>query len=75
MKRIAFRRARTACCWVESQPVSTVIVGIETVAEMEENVALARDFTPLSQDQLAALSAKTQPIAEQALWFRRFNRS
>ncbi len=53
-----------------SLPVSTVIIGCDTIAQLEENVQLARDFTPLSQTQMAALTGRTEPIAKQALFFR-----
>ncbi|MHB9002068.1 MAG: aldo/keto reductase [Thermoanaerobaculia bacterium] len=53
-----------------SLPVSTVIVGCDTIAQLEENVKIARAFTPLSGPQLAALSAKAEPVKKQALFFR-----
>lgn len=53
-----------------SLPISTAIVGCDTVAQLEENVRLARDFNPLSPAQMQALEAKTQEIARQALFFR-----
>ncbi|MGZ4731450.1 MAG: aldo/keto reductase [Terriglobales bacterium] len=53
-----------------SLPVSTVIIGCDTVAQLEENVQLARDFTPLSETQMAGLTGRTEPIAKQALFFR-----
>src|ERR1017187_9363557 len=53
-----------------SLPVSTVIIGCDSVAQLEENVKLARDFTPLSTTQMAGLSGRTEPIAKQALFFR-----
>ncbi len=56
--------------YVLSLPVSTVIVGCDSIAQVEENVAIARAFTPLGKEQLAALEAKTAPIADQALFFR-----
>jgi hypothetical protein len=61
---------REALYYTLSFPVSTVIIGCDTVAQLEENVALARAFTPLSGAQLAALTEKTAPIARQALFFR-----
>jgi predicted aldo/keto reductase-like oxidoreductase len=61
---------REALYYVLSLPVSTVIIGCDTVAQLEENVQLARDFTPLSDEQMAGLVARTQPIARQALFFR-----
>ena len=63
---------KEAMYYVLSQPVSTVIIGCDTIAQLEENVRFARDFTPLSERQLAALSDKAQPVARQALFFRRW---
>jgi aryl-alcohol dehydrogenase-like predicted oxidoreductase len=53
-----------------SLPVSTVIIGCDSIPQLEENVQLARDFTPLSQTQMAGLTDRTEPIAMQALFFR-----
>ncbi len=53
-----------------SLPVSTVIIGCDNLAQLEENVKLARDFTPLSEKQLAGLTERTEPIARQSLFFR-----
>jgi aryl-alcohol dehydrogenase-like predicted oxidoreductase len=58
--------------YVLSLPVSTVIVGCDSVAQLEENVALARGFNPLSRTQLAELEAKAEPVHRQALFFRRW---
>jgi hypothetical protein len=53
-----------------SHPVSTVIIGCDSVAHVEENVRLAREFTPLSDSQLADLVKRVEPIHQQALFFR-----
>ena len=66
---------REALGYTLSLPVSTVIVGCDGVAQLEENVRLAREFTPMSAAQMAALEAKTQPCAKQALFFRFFDRA
>jgi hypothetical protein len=58
--------------YVLSQPVSTVIVGVDSIAQLEENVALARAFTPYSRGQQAALEQRAAPLARKALWFRRW---
>ncbi|OFV89403.1 MAG: hypothetical protein A3D93_02240 [Acidobacteria bacterium RIFCSPHIGHO2_12_FULL_67_30] len=63
---------REAFDYVLSLPVSTVIIGCDSVAQLEENVQLARSFTPLNDQQMAQLVARTQPIHEQALFFRRW---
>ena len=58
--------------YVLSLPVSTVIVGCDTVAQLEEDVRIARDFTPLNEERLRALTAKTEDIKRQALFFRKW---
>ena len=66
---------REAMYYTLSHPVSTVIIGCDSIAQLEENVVLAKAFTPLSQNQLADISARTEPIHKQALFFRNFNRA
>ena len=63
---------REAMRYVLSLPVSTVIVGCDTVAQLEENVAIAKSFTPLAPAELAALQARAEPVMRQALFFRRW---
>jgi len=66
---------RQALYYSLSQPVSTVIVGCDTIEQLEENVGLAREFTPLSQAQLAALEEQTKPVSQQAQFFKFFERA
>jgi aryl-alcohol dehydrogenase-like predicted oxidoreductase len=61
---------KDAMSYVLTLPVSTVIVGISTLAELEENVAIARDFTPLSPEQSRRLEELTRPYAEDATFFK-----
>jgi hypothetical protein len=63
---------REAFDYVLSLPVSTAIIGCDSVAQLEENVELARTFTPLSAAQMAALEERVEPIQRQALFFRRW---
>ena len=53
-----------------SLPISTAIIGCDSVEQVEECVELARSFTPLSQAQMAAMEARVEPVAKQALFFR-----
>jgi aryl-alcohol dehydrogenase-like predicted oxidoreductase len=53
-------------------PVSTVIVGCDSIAQLEENVTIAREFTPLSSDQMASLETRAEPVYKQSLFFRRW---
>ena len=66
---------REAMRYTLSHPVSTVIVGCDSIAQLEENVQIAREFTPLSQAQMTALSNKVAPVAKQALFFHFQDRS
>jgi hypothetical protein len=66
---------REAMNFVLSHPVSTVIVGCDNVAQLEENVQIAREFTPLSQSQMMALNNLAEPVAKQSLFFRFTDRS
>ncbi len=66
---------RDAMHFTLTHPVSTVIIGCDTVAQLEENVHIAREFTPLSHTQMATLNAAAAPVAEQSLFFRFTDRS
>lgn len=61
---------REAIRYVLSLPVNTIIIGCDSVAQVEENVAIARAFQPFSAAEMAALEARTAPVAKQALFFR-----
>jgi len=63
---------REAMRFVLTLPVSTVIVGCDSIGQLEENVAIARDFTPLSSDQMVALEKRAEPLHRQSLFFRRW---
>ena len=61
---------RDAMRFTLSHPVSTVIIGCDNIAQLDENVQIAREFTPLSQTQMAALNDLAAPVAKQSLFFR-----
>jgi uncharacterized protein len=67
-------KMREAMYFTLSHPVSTVIIGCDTIAQLEENVQIAREFTPLSQTQMAAFNTLAEPVAKQSLFFRFTNR-
>lgn len=56
-----------------SLPVSTTIIGVDTVSQIEDNVALASRFNPLSEAEMRELERRTLPIVRQALYFRRWD--
>jgi uncharacterized protein len=53
-----------------SRPVSTIIIGCDNIHQLEENVQIARDFTPYNEQQLATLAAKAEPVSKPSLFFR-----
>jgi aryl-alcohol dehydrogenase-like predicted oxidoreductase len=53
-----------------SLPVSTVIIGCDSIPQLEHNVQLAKEFTPYSEKQMAALVQKAEPVSKQSLFFR-----
>ncbi len=66
---------RQAMYYSLSLPVSTVIIGCDSIEQLEENVQLAREFTPLSQQQMLALTEKAEPVSKQSLFFRFYERT
>jgi hypothetical protein len=57
--------------YVWSLPVSTVIVGCDSIVQLEENVALARAFRPLDPARMAALETRTRAEGLQCSWYKR----
>lgn len=56
-----------------SLPVSTTIIGVDTVEQIEENVKIASEFSPLSEAEMNEIEFKTLPIVRQGLYFRRWD--
>lgn len=50
--------------YVMSLPVATVVSGMPSRAVLEQNLAIARDFTPLTEEERVAILAKTAPVAK-----------
>ncbi len=65
---------REAIYYALSLPVSTIIIGCDSIQQLEENVALSREFTPLNAHQMSTLSARAEPVSKQAMFFKYVNR-
>jgi aryl-alcohol dehydrogenase-like predicted oxidoreductase len=65
---------REAMYYTLSRPVSTVIIGCDSIAQLGENVQLARDFTPITDKHASELVAKAEPCAKPSLFFRFYDR-
>jgi len=66
---------REAMYYALSLPVSTVIIGCDSVQQLEENVKLAREFTPLNERQMKSLVTRAEPVSKAALFFRFVSRA
>jgi uncharacterized protein len=65
---------KEAVYYTLSKPVSTIIIGCDNISQLEQNVQLARDFTPLSASQEQELVARAEPAAKPSLFFRFYDR-
>jgi aryl-alcohol dehydrogenase-like predicted oxidoreductase len=62
---------RDAMSYVLTLPVSTVIVGCDTVEQLEENISIAAHFKPLTTGEMAHLESLAEPYAAEAAFFNR----
>ena len=53
-----------------SFPVSTSIIGTGSLAELEENVELARNFSPLGEDEMLEIENKTAELEQEGNFFK-----
>jgi hypothetical protein len=61
---------REAMGYVLTLPVSTVIVGISTVKELDENLRIAREFIPFTEAEMKHLEDLTKPYFTEAIFFK-----
>jgi aryl-alcohol dehydrogenase-like predicted oxidoreductase len=53
-----------------SQPVSTAVIGCDSVEQLEENAGFAASFTPLSGEETEALVGFVAPYARQLMYYK-----
>lgn len=56
--------------YVMSLPVSTIIIGLDDIAQLEENIKIAQNFQPLTADQMLAIEEKTKPYYKELQFFK-----
>lgn len=61
---------KEAISYTLSLPVSTIIIGIREVAELEENFQIAKEFVQLSADEMLAIEKKAEPHYEYLQYFK-----
>jgi len=61
---------KEAMSYTLTLPVSTIIVGIDKIPELEENIRIAREFEPLTEDEMLAVENKVKPHHEHLLFYK-----
>jgi len=56
--------------YVLSHPVSTAVVGVSTLQELEENVRIARTFRPFSIERMKQMEELTEPYQREINFFK-----
>ena len=56
--------------YVMTLPISTIIVGLDDIAQLEENIRIAENFKPLTADQMLAIEEKTKPYYKDIMFFK-----
>lgn len=62
---------KDAMSYTLTLPVDTVIIGCKTVEQLEENISIAKNFTPLPKAEMARLEGLTAGYVADAQWFKR----
>jgi uncharacterized protein len=62
---------KDAMSYTLTLPVSTVIIGCKTVEQLEENISIAKNFSPLPPAEMARLEGLTAGYVADAAWFKK----
>lgn len=61
---------KEAMTYTLSLPVSTIIIGIDKIAELEENIAIAKEFKALNEDEMLVIEDKVKPHKDHLLFYK-----
>lgn len=53
-----------------SQPITNVVVGCDSVEQLEENVSFARSFNPISKEEMESLIDEVAPYANSLMYYK-----
>ncbi|TNF55693.1 aldo/keto reductase [bacterium] len=53
-----------------SQDVSTVVIGCDTVQQLEENITFARSFKKMGEEELGVLLKAVEPFAQRLMYYK-----
>ena len=61
---------KQAIDYVLTLPVSTIIIGCDTIGELEENVEITKNFKPLSVNEMLEIEELTKPYYKDLQFFK-----
>jgi hypothetical protein len=61
---------KEAMSYTLSLPVSTIIVGIDKIPELEENISIAKEFNVLNENEMLAIEEKVKPHKDHLLFYK-----
>lgn len=61
---------KEAMSYTLSLPISTIIVGIDRISELEENIKIAQEFSTLTADEMLAIEEKVKPHYEHLMFYK-----
>jgi aryl-alcohol dehydrogenase-like predicted oxidoreductase len=61
---------KEAISYTLTLPVSTIIIGLDKIPELEENMAIAKEFKALNEDEMLAIEEKVRPHKDHLLFFK-----
>lgn len=53
-----------------SHPVSTAVIGCDSIQQLEENLSFAKAFAPMTQDEMRDLAEQVSPYARQLMYYK-----
>jgi aryl-alcohol dehydrogenase-like predicted oxidoreductase len=53
-----------------SQPITSVVIGCDNIAQLEQNVDFASSFEPMTQEEQQDLIRKVSPFARQLMYYK-----
>ncbi len=53
-----------------SQPVSTAVIGCDSIGHLEQNASFAASFQPMTRDELRVLRDRTAPYARRLMYYK-----
>jgi hypothetical protein len=53
-----------------SHPITTSVIGCDTIKQLEENVNIAKLFSPMTEDEKRSLEASVSPYARELMYYK-----